>query len=130
MTDPKFIFRQAFLDGDWHTVLPHEYVTAKENGKPVRSLAIMPSHTITAREWWGGSGMIYKAELRDADTGNIVKTFEGSGRDQWQYDIRDAMPALFPALYPPHDNGHPTIYFREVANVPYDRREVQRRKDL
>lgn len=130
MTDSKFIIPQALLDGKWYDVLPHEYEQAKSNGKPVRRLAIMPSHFITAREWWGGSGCQFKAELRETESGNTVKTFEGQGRDYWQYCIRDYLPEAFPALYPPHNDEIPTRYFREVANVKYDCREVDRKRDL
>jgi hypothetical protein len=42
--------------------------------------------------------------------------------------MRDAM-AKRPE-FPAHNGQHATIYFRDVAHVEYDHREVSRKRDL
>lgn len=89
-------------------------------------------YRITARTWYGRNGGEFKAELRRADTGDIVMTVGGTtwGSDAWSYAMRDKMHAYMPEVFPDHRDGHPTIYFREVCKVDYEHAEVDRKRDL
>jgi len=85
-------------------------------------------YRITARTWYGSNGGQYKAELIRVDTGQVLIALKNTiwGSDSWAYDMRTAMYGHFPNLFPNHENGNPTIYFREVCKVDYDHQEVAR----
>jgi hypothetical protein len=89
-------------------------------------------YRITARTWYGRNGGEFKAELRRTDTGEELITVSGTtwGSDAWSYDMRDAMHAKRPDLFPAHGGRNPTIYFREVCKVEYEHAEVARKRDL
>jgi hypothetical protein len=87
---------------------------------------------ITARTWYGRNGGEFKAELRYVASGNIVFQISGTtcGSNAWAYAMRDAMTERMPDVFPAHNGQHATIYFRDVAHVEYDHREVSRKRDL
>ena len=87
---------------------------------------------ITARTWYGRNGGEFRAELCRVDTGEKIIGVSGStwGSDAWSYAMRDAMHAQRPDLFPDHEKGHPTIYFREACRVEYEHAEVARKRDL
>ena len=89
-------------------------------------------YRITARTWYGKHGGEFRAELCCLDTGEKIIGVSGStwGSDAWSYALRDAMHAQRPDLFPDHEKGHPTIYFREVCRVEYEHTEVSRKRDL
>lgn len=89
-------------------------------------------YRITARTWYGKSGGEFRAELTRTDTGEKVIGVSGTtwGSDAWAYAMRDAMHAQRPDLFPDHERGHPTIYFRETCRVEYEHEEVSRKRDL
>lgn len=113
----------------WQDCTYDEMAAHKAAGVAVRTVQLQPTHFIAARVWWGRNGAEYRAELCQTGTGNTVFSIEG-GSSNWQYHMRDRMinSGLFPA--PERKDEHPTIYFREVANVEYDEREVPRKRDL
>lgn len=94
--------------------------------------AMVIEYRITARTWYGRNGGEFRAELTRTDTGAKIIGVSGTtwGTDAWSYAMRDAMHAQRPDLFPDHGKGHPTIYFRDVAKVDYDHRDVDRKRDL
>ena len=94
--------------------------------------SIAPKYRITARTWYGKNGGEFRAELCEVNSGKKLIGVSGTtwGSDAWSYAMRDAMHAQRPDLFPDHDKGHPTIYFREVCKVDYDHAEVARKRDL
>lgn len=89
-------------------------------------------YRITARTWYGRHGGEFRAELCEVETGKKIIGVSGTtwGSDAWSYAMRDAMHAQRPDLFGPHDNGHPTIYFRDVCRVEYEHADVDRKRDL
>jgi len=94
--------------------------------------SIASKYRITARTWYGKNGGEFRAELCRTDTGEKIIGVSGTtwGSEAWSYAMRDAMHAQRPDLFPDHDKGHPTIYFRDVCKVDYTHAEVQRKRDL
>jgi hypothetical protein len=94
--------------------------------------AAVVEYRITARTWYGRSGGEFRAELVEVETGRKLVGVSGTtwGTDAWSYAMRDAMHAQRPDLFPDHEKGHPTIYFREVCRVDYEHAEVARKRDL
>lgn len=90
-----------------------------------------PTYHITARTWYGRNGGEFRAELKNATTGEKMVGVSGTtwGSDAWSYAMRDAMHAQHPDKFPDHDKGNPTIYFRECG-VDYEHMEVARKRDL
>ena len=89
-------------------------------------------YRITARTWYGRNGGEFRAELVNVETGFKLCAVSGTtwGSDAWSYAMRDAMHAQHPEKFPPHNGGHPTIYFREACGVEYEHAEVARKRDL
>lgn len=103
------------------------YKRAIVNGCNVRRVQLMSNHSITVREWWSRNhGPEWVARIHDVTTGDVVVKRSG-GSGGWEVSVANALEALG---YPAREGGSPTVYFREVCNVPYDYREVQRKKDL
>lgn len=95
-------------------------------------VAAVVEYRITARTWYGRSGGEFRAELCEVETGRKLVAVSGStwGSDAWSYAMRDAMHAQRADLFPAHNGGHPTIYFREVCKVDYEHAEVARKREL
>lgn len=129
--DEKFIVYQVKVSGSWRECTGREAYEQSKGKAETRRLAILPDYHITARTWFGRFGGMYRAELREIESGNVVFEIEGvtGTLDGWSYTMRDTMHDKLPDLFP-RSYGSPTIYFREVCNVPYDHREVPRRRDL
>lgn len=129
--DPKFIEYQLRSSParNWVTVSEQDY---KQSGFEKRRLAVMPEHHITARGWRDKHGWHYVAELREVQSGNVIIELSLYGcRDDWMRAIAERMSDQMADVFPAFDNRHiPSIWFREVCNVPYDFREVSRKKDL
>lgn len=98
----------------------------------LKDAAAVIEYRITARTWYGRNGGEFRAELRRTDTGEELISVHGTnhGCDAWSYEMRDAMHAQRPDLFPEHNRTHPTIYFRDVCRVEYDHAEVARKRDL
>jgi hypothetical protein len=128
-TDEKFIIYQVRNKRakGWTDCGPEWFDECRRNASMVtRRLAIMPDHFITARGYYGSSGWQYHAVLCSALSGNVVLKVEGFG--DWVDAMCEAMARE--GLYPERDGMNPTRYFREVCNVPYDFREVSKKKEL
>jgi len=113
----------------WQDVSFEEMKAQRAAGVAVRVVQVEPTHFISARIWWGRNGAEYRAELCEVRSGNTVFSIEGTG-SAWQYHMRDRMIACGLFAAPARNDEHPTIYFREVAGVEYDEREVSRKRDL
>jgi hypothetical protein len=116
----------ALPDGSYAFVeVPREVAAAY-------AASLGPKYRITARTWYGKNGGEFVGELVEVSSGKKLVGVSGTtwGSDAWSYAMRDAMHAQRPDLFPAHDNGHPTIYFRETCGIEYDHTEVQRKRDL
>jgi hypothetical protein len=128
-TDPKNygpLIAGGLPDGSYVFVeVPREVAEAY-------AASVAPKYRITARTWYGKSGGEFRGELCEVGTGRKLVTVSGTtwGSDAWSYAMRDAMHAQRPDLFPDHEKGHPTIYFREVCRIEYQHDEVARKRDL
>lgn len=134
--DPKFIIwqvrspRQAKRGAQYKTVTRAEYDACEFADK--RKLGIMPRYYINVKRWTDRTGNTeYSAELCDSDSHNVMFRLTGYGSaSQWEYDMRDAIPERVESVMMRGDAHAPTVYFREICNVPYSVIDVPRKGDL
>jgi hypothetical protein len=128
----KTIYQVMAQPGLWADCTASEYAAHQAEGCEVRRVSLFAQYRITARTWYGQNGGEFRAELSNVETGFKLVGVSGTtwGSDAWAYAMRDAMHAQHPEKFPPHNGGHPTIYFRDVCNVDYQHNEVQRKRDL